>query len=707
MRPCRFLAPAFRLLPVALAFSLACGGGSGDSGGGNPAPSPPTDLILTQGSDFDLIHLRWTPPPQAVDGYVVEDRILPGAFAQEPGVLPGDAIGVDAVLSETVPELVTIGCRMRSVKGATYSAYTPEATIFRGLRPPSGLSARTQTEDIQLAWTQGSQVAADLVVERATWDGTLGTFGAYAPVATLPGTATRYLDQPTDGPMVVYGYRIHYETPFNGATVRSMDVTQTADQWTALAPPDAPQATSTGSGVHLSWTITSRNLQGQVVERAVGLGAPDTAFNSLAFLGASATSFDDPVAAGPYSYRIRSTTSATGYGSAPSAPAQADVVVPPPPGPWGLQAQTLTLPLGDGLARSLDGGWHVAANWCIGPANPQGLALWRPTSTTWDMRPCGPVQGPGRFVSPGVALDAAGHPHALYLKDGGGTVTPGPMIVTHLWHDGTQWQEEVIATRTFWNGNVRYPAEYAMAPSGALHLLWMTTQVVDQVTTPRLEYATNASGSWVVGDLPLTLVTDLSRIVHFRVASAPDGTLFAALAANTNTTQGPSAGSLLLLRKPAGGSWSEELAFTDTLYLWNEVPFVLLPRDADRAAFLFVEATTYPNPNLYRFAIRTASGWGTPQTLCEEATGSGYKVPAAAQAPDGSRVAALLPTPGGTALLTWDAANGWLTAGLRPLDPFGLPWVAFDATGHLHALVPFGPAGTDGLAPWLYLTAAP
>ena len=80
-------------------------------------------------------------------------------------------------------------------------------------------------------------------------------------------------------------------------------------------------------------------------------------------------------------------------------------------------------------------------------------------------------------------------------QSAGGTTVPGPLIVTHLWHDGTGWQEEAVATRTFWNGNVRYPAEFTVDAGGKLHILWRTTRVVGQVSTPILEYTTNASGA--------------------------------------------------------------------------------------------------------------------------------------------------------------------------------------------------------------------
>ena len=95
---------------LALVATLSCGGGSGGGSAGQPPP-PPTNLVLAQGGSFDEVVLSWTPPATPVDGYSVEDSIDSGAFTVEPALIPGNAVGADVTLDDSVPELLMLKCR--------------------------------------------------------------------------------------------------------------------------------------------------------------------------------------------------------------------------------------------------------------------------------------------------------------------------------------------------------------------------------------------------------------------------------------------------------------------------------------------------------------------------------------------------------------------------------------------------------------------
>jgi len=652
----------------------------GCNGGSASTPQPPTNLNLSWVA-FDDIFATWTPPSSPVDRYVAEGRIESGSWQVIDDQIPGNATGGAAKLEAATPELVTIGVRMCSVRGGRSSEYTPEATLLRSLRPPSALVVHTLDEDVALTWTQDSTAADAILVER-----TGGGSGAYQEVATLPASASSWLDSTTGAPGVGYGYRITNLGTYRGAEVRSEPVQRWADNTTRLSPPANLQASVDVRGVHLSWTPTSRNGTAQSVERTE---AASVNFTTLAVLDAKASSYLDPApVAGPYLYRVTVEPRVGGW-------AATDVLafVPPPPGPWGLEHEILHVPYADGVALGSDDAWWFARHWtAMGPLAPSDSGIWTPSAVGWDVHRLPGSQGGEYLVEPGLILDPAGEPHALWLLNVDPTPTTSPRRqLRHSWRSGTAWLDELIAERVFSFGHVGCLAQFALDGSGALHVVWQATDGTLN------EYASNVSGSWRVTSLPVTLV-DVRYVSSLRLSAAPDGTAQVAVRGSILATQ---QFGMVLLRRLPGGSWSEEVVPTGVLDYHGSMR--LLARGTDDVDLLYTQQPSGPGPATYRFQSRTSAGWGSAVTLGEAYSGSGYLLPALAATPEGSRRAALLDLADGLSLATWEAGTGWATTRIQPTVPFDFPWLGFDGLGAVHMLLPGGTPGTDGFAERIHL----
>jgi len=181
------------LMFLALAVGLACGGG-----GGGSAPNPPTGLQATASpNNFDEVDFVWSPPSGGISGYEGQMRIGAGEWQSLGVTIPADAIGGSLTFSGTVPENVLLVFRLRSLNGTSSSAWSNEADLQRGIRPPSGLTVRYDFTGggAALAWTRSSLVSDGAKVERSadsgmTWAVLAG--GAGATSAFLDTTAQAY-----------------------------------------------------------------------------------------------------------------------------------------------------------------------------------------------------------------------------------------------------------------------------------------------------------------------------------------------------------------------------------------------------------------------------------------------------------------------------------------------------------------------------------
>jgi hypothetical protein len=644
---------------------------------------------------FDRFLATWTRSTSSVDRYVAEGRFESGAWQVIDDQVPPSASGGYVTVQPTAPELVTLGFRMYAVRGGLSSTYTPEATLLRGLRPPSSLVVHAQGEDVALEWGQESTAASAVLVERAVWDGITGQIGGYGIVATLPGTATSWLDSTTDAPGFVYGYRITNLATYRGTEVRSSPAQQLADDQTRLSPPANFQATLVGGDVRMSWTPASRIAVIQRVERTE---ATYVNYTTLAELGPTASSFVDPAPlAGPYLYRVTVSIPGTGFGTVVSA--AVPILVPPPAGPWGLAQDLLHVPYADAVALGGDGAWWFSRHWAVMgnvPANDSGV--WAPSAGGWTVHRFPGSVGTEYLVDPGILLDPTGQPHALWLLN----VDPRPasfqlLQLRHSWRDAAGWHDEPIAEREFFSSNLSYYVQFALDGAGAIHVVWRATTISGSTLITLHEYATNPGGNWSVTPLPVTLV-DLFLTSSFRLAAAPDGTAhFAAI----GTVPGGYELGMVHLRRLTGGTWSEDLVPTGPLA--NSDAMWLVARGSDDADLLYTQKPGNLDPTTYRIRSLTGAGWGSAAGLGEAFTGSGFLLPGLASTRDGSRRAALLELLDGLHLATWEAGTGWTSERVHSTVTFDFPWLGFDSLGVLHVLLPGGEAGPDGFTDRIHL----
>jgi hypothetical protein len=677
-----------RVAAVALiAWLSGCNPGGGDG----PAPAAPTALTLSWGSFlFDQLVVSWTPPAGAIDGYAVEGRVGDGPWELIDGQVPADAIGGSVSVEPTTPELILIGFRVRAFHGGQYSAYT-EATLLRGVRPPSELAVHAQLEDVALSWTQGSSVAEQLQVERAVWD--FGTYqlGPYQAVATLPASATSWRDTTTAAPGVAYSYRISNEATHEGAQILSLAVEQMADSTTTLSPPAGLQAEVVPEGIQLTWTPTSRNATVQHIERT---DADADAYFVVTTLASAATSYlDSSTAAGGYRYRVAADVGYSGWAES----IETTVFVAPAPGPWGLVQDLMHVPFGDGYARDASGTWWIARHWTNGgPSWPADTGAWTETASGWTVERFG--GGVEYLVEPGIAVDGSGRPHVLWLKN------PDPesrlLELWHAWRGGGTWNEEAVAQRVFSSGNVGYMAQLALDGSGAVHVIWEATEDVGSTMVTHREHATNAGGSWAIDPIPMSSV-DTTRSLSMRLSVAGDGSVHVGVLGWIPVSDGC---GLLHVWKPAGGSWTEEVVPTPALECFDQAQ--LIARGAEDVDVLYTERPPSNVPAPFDFQARTAAGWGSPQSLGERDPWGGSVLPRLAVSPDGTRRAALLGFPDGLSLATWTAASGWEIERIHQAVPYDVPWLAFDAGGALDVVLPGGPVGSDGFVDRIHLRSS-
>ncbi|HQR28974.1 MAG TPA: hypothetical protein PLL32_01110 [Anaeromyxobacteraceae bacterium] len=642
------------------------------------APDPPTHLTLAW-VDFDTIVAHWDPPATPVDRYVAEGRIESGGWQEIEDQIPATAIGGLVGLDPATPELVTLGVRLHAVRGAAASASTPEATLFRGLRAPSGLVVHSQYEDVALSWTQPSASSLGIRVER--WGD-----GQRATVAVLPPTAVSWVDVSTAAPGVSYTYQLVNLASYKGAEVQSDPAMATADWPTSLAPPTDVQAQVSGGDVRITWVPRSRNGEVQRVERtpATFAAMPEI----VGELGPTEMAWLEPAPpAGTWLYRVQVGLSGWTYGWATSDPVT--VYVPPDPGPWGLTVESLRVPYGDGTARGDDGAWWFANHWTLGaPWLPRAGAIWTPSGSGWTQFPFPGHPEAEYAIEPGILLGPAGEPHVLWLLNVDPTTVPGRQELHHAWMVGGSWHDEFVAERVFWNDNLRMLAQFGIDGAGALHVVWAGMPAGGGAMQD--EYATNAAGSWAVTSLPVTLL-DPVFATQFQLAVAPDGNAHVAVSGTSAAIPGP---GISHLRRSPGGTWTEELVPAGTLSYMGATR--LVARNAEDVDLLYTTQDGGADPCLVRFIARTGAGWGAPETLGACAQAAGNPLPGMSSNAEASRRAALLELPDGLGLATWQAATGWTVQRIGPTANPEVPWLGFDLAGTLHLLVPGLRPGEDG-----------
>jgi hypothetical protein len=563
---------------------------------------------------------------------------------------------------------------MRSVRGGQRSPYSNEATMLRGLRPPSGLTVDVcQWEKLCVAWTRGSVAADSVQVERAAYDDLSYTYGPYAVVATLAPEAMGYVDA-GPRPWTGYQYRVRYLGTSSGTAVESAAVECTASARTNVAPPDL-QVSVVAGVPQLTWVNRSAIATGIQVRRASGLGAEYGA--QVATLPPGATSFADTgVAPGVYSYTVAAIFETTGLGVSAPAPA----IVPPA----GFGVSTIVLPAGveaQYTARGADGGWWRASlgDW-TGGGRP--LLVWSPSPAGgWTERRLDEPVG-SLFADPGILLDAAGRPHVVYARATSSTTSSPPSDIVHEWHDGTSWQREVVAQRTLASSSAGAALSFALAPDGTPVIAWVLWSTLGD-----LEAAHRVDGAWVIEPLVTNPYPTWGQLLDLRVS--PDGTAFLAF----------SSPSLTLWTHPAGGAWSAEPVPTGSTGPVGGGVLMLRP-DGLSVGYEHQGAPLETYPYQVASVTRRGGTWEAPVELGAHAGGVDRWVAASS----GARIAFAVPeaSPDGLWIRSWDGVGGWSLTRLRQNTSAQSCWIGFDSAGKLLALTYGGPAGAGTATYVLY-----
>jgi hypothetical protein len=322
-------------------------------------------------------------------------------------------------------------------------------------------------------------------------------------------------------------------------------------------------------------------------------------------------------------------------------------------------------PQGDYAVRAADGALWMAAN----ASAVDGVRLWEPVASSWTGHRFAP---PGHLVvPPGPALDTQGRPHLLYLEDVPSGTIPGPADLVYAWHDGTAWQHEVAARRTFDRVFSTFGA------GGEPHVAW---QEWDRAFP---EHAVRTAGGWTVERLTSNLYDPILAYSIVGFGASADGALSMLIGTPT---------SLVLQTLPAAGGWAEEVVPTGPDDGWLHGERLLLFTGGVTIAYCRSAAVPYRLTTL----TRTGGSWGAPVEVATMdtpgASGTGWT-----GASMGMRRALLVRqgAPEGLWLYRWDEVGGWDATRLRQTTGWETSWLGFTPAGKLWVLAP----GASPLAP--------
>ena len=587
---------AFALEVVAV---LVIAGGCASGGGA----ATPTDL-RAELQGFDSIRIAWT-TPAGQDGVQLQGRLAGGAW-EAIGDAPPDAIGVEISLRADAPEAADFGFRIRGVKGGSFSEWSAEATVHRGLRPATGLvisSGFGPPPAIGVQWTAGSTQAEAIRVERRI----IPRGATPGPWMALPGLAldaTSFVDTALDA--WVDGADVEYRVTY----VKGSEASTPAQGLAGAAPPLAPVglvASPAGPlSVRLDWTARSTYATKQVVIRAARL-APGEA--EVATLGPEVNGWVDTVPeGGTYVYRISARVgdhvNVTNY-VADGAPVVGFTSIPG----MTLSTSTLVAPGGTKAVRDAAGRFATAA------ASMYTVSAWRQAGGGWEAHETVLATYPD-LSGPGLLLRPDGGLELLYR-----VLFPLPTTFTREWFDGA-WHAESVSDLQ--------PTDAFVGPGGVL-------RIVD-CQSGLLRHATNASGAWVVETIPVA-----EPAQRCAVTTGPAGDVRIAWTSQRPLPPGqggsPTASDLHLVR-PGTGGWVDEIAPLGAAAV-PVAPSVLRIHapSADRTVVIFQGFTAGAGGIDVRAVTRDTGTWGAPVSLGIRQFNGREESFTSAMSPDGSRIA--------------------------------------------------------------------
>jgi hypothetical protein len=337
-------------------------------------------------------------------------------------------------------------------------------------------------------------------------------------------------------------------------------------------------------------------------------------------------------------------------------------------GPTTFQATGPVLPLGSLVAMDSQNRPHVADEG-MDPTRRIGPAIYRAAGTGYDRYPVEDAlwrSGTGWpvFAVPPMAFDGGDHLHAAYIRQ----VIGAPTAIVHVWHDGSAWHQEDVATTQL--SNAVYGFWFGVATDGAVHVCWDE----DPLSAAGMIHMVKRDGAW-----SREIVPTGETHVDAWFGLGPDGTAYYYQL------------SLLLAQDP-GGAWTPiQLPPIDWgLYmnLW------LAPATKGHLSLVW-EAFKTPGPlySQFWFTQQTPTGWTTEELAFERPTSGGMTPLVIASTPGGERVHIMVTNPHqplsteGTTDLWGRTPAGWLAMYMGPSEVNQF-WLGFSPEGKAWVVVP-------------------
>ena len=331
-------------------------------------------------------------------------------------VYDGLQIQIDPFKGQPLPELTTLGLRVRGLRGSSASDWSTPIFFNSTLRPAFNIRTVTSRGRVEFAFVPRPDVDA-LVFERAE-----PRSSSWSVIGSVDTTARSFVDL-TAVEDTTHAYRARWRAQgIDGFPAGLGDIAA------PLLAPSNVTATPGQGRVDLAWKNNSHLATEVVILRSEN-GADDGPFTALAYLYPDVTTFSDVAAPpGPHVYRIE----ARSPGSVPGGTG-VPLVVPPPTGSgtWTAELTELDRRPDDAVIDSagrlltssaglLDRSDHPA--WAPYPINAGGPAL----------------------RGDGLRFDAAGTLHVVYTR----RIDPeNPLFlvaVLHDWLENETWHTEEL-----------------------------------------------------------------------------------------------------------------------------------------------------------------------------------------------------------------------------------------------------------------------
>ena len=656
---------------LALCFG-ACGGGGGGSAA-NQNLHPSNLSIVTNNSDIDLLVCYWDPPTIPFDGYEFEGKVGSESYSKwHNGLLPRDWEGIRFYLSKNDPEATDYHFRLRAATGAAYTDYSNEISYHKGIYAPEllGWTGDIQTNvrgGITINWKNNSQVADSIKLERGI-SSDMGVTYSWTTIAGIPFGATSYID--SNYPESSWlSYRVTYSKGSDGASGKS-------DVFTSpLAAPLNLSGTLIPGGARLQWVNRSSNADELVIMRK-NLANPNYSFYDIASISPTLSIYEDTqLPTGFYAYRVEARKS----GRIPASSVEIKVATAPPPGGISLQPGLVQMPNSVASVVDSKGKWYFAEK------DETGSSILCPTSSGWTTHKLDNVSS---WYSPYVVLDAQDRPHAIYLQE----VTPGSQdnYLVHTWFNGTSWQTENIARRTFYTAGGFVPYTYAMDLGGSLHIIWLNNN--GSPSTDDLEYAhRDPDGTWKVERLDIgTTPVNIGSLYQLVVDGNGTPHLIAGFYLGVYHMVRTGENAWVNETVPVGSLPGDYYASLACVAIDNVNLMVFFER---------YEIPYDPN-NGYDYELcvlrKTAGSWGTVQPIANRAADSLlFPTGVVAHSSNWGRVAVTYRSTAENRLLVYEN-NAWSTTKIGAPN-YWCPSIGFDNSAKLHLLQKMSnPTSTTG-----------